>query len=116
MVFIVGTVHPPPGKGEGWELRRLVGAVLTCVPGFTEAMPQGYGLSSEELAALAPKMTGIPLTVEHTGIFEAAALMQQDEVEPTPSVVERYLNRLGTVQTRPVGMVVDGTDSFVLPG
>ena len=78
-------------------------------------MPQGYGLSSEELAALAPRMTGIPLTVEHTGIFEAAALMQQDEVEPTPSVVERYLNRLGTVQTRPVGMVVDGTDSFVLP-
>lgn len=77
-------------------------------------MPAGYGLSREDVAALVPKMSGIPLTIEHTGIFEAAALMHQDKVEPTPTAVEQFLNRLGTVEARPVGMVIDGTASALL--
>ena len=86
-MFIVGTIHPPPGKA------------------FTEAMPSGYGLSQAALETM--KLVGLPITVEHNGIFEATAELQVDGVEPTGAAIEKYLRKQPGIETSPVGVIID---------
>lgn len=75
---------------------------------WCDCMEPGFGLTSKDVPTVAARMVGIPITYEHSGIFDAADSAYRASGEITAADVRKQLE--GNVgRSRPVGKVVSAT-------
>lgn len=91
-MYFLGLVHGRPG------------------PELDAVLPTGYSLNRVQLRDIVPFMLYAPITLEHSGIFEAFGSAQKpDYVAPPPAVVKARLERQAKENPKHtiVGHVVD---------
>ena len=90
MLYCVGRYHPPSGENED--------------------LPPGYDLTAEEIAELG-SLEGVPITLEHTGISSAVAVLMGTNKQVAGYNVGLVLDTLcqQDISTVPVGVCLDVT-------
>ena len=95
MVYFLGLVHGRPG------------------PALEAELPTGYALNRAQLLDISPFMLYAPITLEHSGIFEAFGAAQKTasktQLAPTPAEVKARLEKQAKCNPKHtiVGHVVD---------
>jgi len=79
-----------------------------------KTLAPGYALTRQELQKLTPLMIGLPITYEHSGIFDAIANLNERGETPLQSRVWKELNDIAKtkdVRSSSVGEVIDYWES-----
>jgi hypothetical protein len=92
MIYLVGVYHPKPGK---------------------YSLPPGYDLTRDQLQAIS--IQNIPLTIEHSGIFQAVKDVDHAGAGIDGKRIGDALDRIAEQDAlkAPVGVVVEGRESEI---